>query len=305
MKKLYDRLNPITQVMLFFTVLIAFAFAVGHVEIEYSHAGGAPVVISDQTGTATTNTAAVTANKLYTVDAGYLNQIREGNVADHTFIRIQGNNLTLGTGLSEMSILGTALYGNWPSSAAVVSIVSDSALDSTGSTGALTLTVRGHTAASVALEETVIMQGTSSVSTLDSFFRIHELEVATAGSGLSNAGLITASIGGTDIIALQDGHSKSTEGRHHVAAGFTMYLQDAEGSAVGTGKNASFHLFTRDTTDPNSPFVLQQIWQAQAGGFTPNGKVAGIPEKHDVIILGQGTAAANVAAASYQGWIEE
>jgi hypothetical protein len=246
-------------------------------------------------------------NALSVVDKGYLNQIREGNVRNHEFVRVEGNNIALGTTFGELSTLYTAGYGNWPADGtAGVVLVSDSVNDDANGSGARTVTIRGHDGNSVAVEETVTMDGTTPVAvTSQLFFRVHELEVATSGPGLANAGKITASVGGTDIIALQDGHSRSTEGRHHVAAGYTMYLQDAEGSSVGTNKNATFHLFTRNTTVASSPFVLQQIWQSQNGGFTPNGKIPGIPEKHDVIIIVSGTASSSVAAGSLQGWIEQ
>lgn len=284
--------------------VIVYVFVLGiSFYVDNSNAAG-PVKIVDATGTATTNVASVTANKLATYDAGLLNQIRAGNISGHVFIRIEANNNTLGTAFGEVSELGTAGFGNWPAAAGLVTVASDSALDTTGGTGALTLTLRGLDSTFTAISEVVVMQGTSNVSTLDSFYRLHEMEVSTAGSGLTNAGTITATIGGSNIIALQDGHSKTSEGRYTVPAGYNLYLEDAEGSVIGTNKNATFHLFTRDTQTANAPFVLQQIWQAHEGGHVPDGKVAVIPEKHDVIILGQGSATGNDAAASMQGWIE-
>jgi hypothetical protein len=236
----------------------------------------------------------------------YLNEIREGNIAGHTFVRIEANNNALGTTFGEVSELGTAGFGNWPAAEGIITIVSDSAQDSTGGTGALTVTldVLDSTFTAPAVAPVITMQGLNSVFTLDSWFRINNITVTTSGTGLTNAGTITAYIGGNPIIALQDGHSKTTEGRITVPADNTLYLQDAEGSVIGTNKNATFHLFTR-ADGAGAPFILQQIWQAQAGGYSPDGKVAAIPEKTDVIIIGQGSATGNDAAASMQGWLEE
>jgi hypothetical protein len=250
------------------------------------------------------NTSAFVANSIMTIDKGYLNQIREGNIPNHTYVRIQGNNLAVSTALEEISDLGTVGYGNWPAAAAGAILVSDDVADDSAGTGARTVIVRGLDSSYVAASETVTMDGTTPATiTTQTFIRIHELEVVTAGTGLANAGTITASISGTDIIALLPGHSKSKSGRYTVPAGNTLYLENPEISVIGT-KQCAAHVFTRNTQVANSPFVLQRVWQAQDGGYLANGKLEGIPEKYDVILLGEAGAASTIAAASLEGWIE-
>jgi hypothetical protein len=242
--------------------------------------------------------------KLFVIDAGYLNQIREDNVPGHTYISIGGNNLNIGTALEEISDLGTVGYGNWPSSAVGAILVSDSADDDSAGTGARTVIVRGLDGSYVEVSETVTMDGaTPATITTQTFLRIHELEVVTVGSGLANAGTITASISGTDIIAMLPGHGKSRSGRYTVPANTTLYLQNPEGSVIN-GKDCAFHLFTRDSGTANSPFVLQKIWSTKDAGYSPCGRFMPITEKHDVILLGEGEAVSSIVAASVEGWLE-
>ena len=255
----------------------------------------APVIIVDD-GSGTPS---------YVVDKGYLNQIREGNIENHSFVSIQGNNLTIGTALEEVSDLGTVGFGNWPAAALGAILVSDNIADDTGGTGAITVIVRGLDSSYIAASENVTLDGTTPATiTTQTFLRIHELEVVTSGSGLTNAGTITASIGGVDIIAMLPGHSKSMSGRYTVPAGKTLYLQNAEGSVIN-GKDCVFHLFTRDTVTANSPFILQKVWGTKDAGYMPNGLMEAIPEKYDVILLGEGEAAASIVQGSVEGWEEE
>jgi hypothetical protein len=261
-----------------------------------------PVVIVNQAGTSTVD---VVGGKAFNIAVEYIDQIREGNIPNHTYVRIQGNNLAVSTALEEISDLGTVGYGNWPAAAVGAILVSDDVADDSAGTGARTVIVRGLNSSYVAASETVTMDGTTPATiTTQTFIRIHELEVVTAGSGLANAGTITASISGTDIIALLPGHSKSMSGRYTVPADNTLYLENPEVSVIGT-KQCAAHIFTRNTQVANSPFILQRIWQAQDGGYPPNGKLEGIPEKYDVIILGEAGASGTIAAASIEGWIEE
>jgi hypothetical protein len=250
------------------------------------------------------NTDMVVANKIFVIDAGYINQIREGNIANHTYICINGNNLNLGTANEEISDLGTVGFGNWPSAALGAILVSDSAEDAAAQTGALTVIVRGLDADYALASETVTMTGvTPATITTQTFLRIHELEVVTAGTALGNVGTITASIDGNDIIALLPGHGRSMSGRWTVPAGNTLYLQNPEGATIN-GKDTAFHLFIRDSDTANSPFLLIKVWGTKDAGYMPNGKLQAIPEKYDIVFIGEGELAGSIATASVEGWYE-
>ncbi len=94
---------------------------------------------------------------------------------------------------------------------AVVSVLSTSAADALAGTGAQKVRVTGVDADSKLLVEEVDMAGLAGVTTTGSFLRVNKLEVTQAGSGLFNAGDITAEIGASILekINAQDSISKT------------------------------------------------------------------------------------------------
>lgn len=65
----------------------------------------------------------------------------------------------------------------------------------TTETGAFTVQVTGLDTNGAALQETVTLEGTNAVNTAGSFLRVNKLEVLTAGSGGTNAGIVYAGTG--------------------------------------------------------------------------------------------------------------
>lgn len=90
---------------------------------------------------------------------------------------------------------GAGVYAGQPTSTTPVQfgVVSASAADAVGSSGALTLTIEGLLTSSSSLysQETINLSGTSNVLTTNSWYRINRAFVATAGSVGFNVGAIT------------------------------------------------------------------------------------------------------------------
>jgi hypothetical protein len=79
-----------------------------------------------------------------------------------------------------------------PTTARTLSIVSSDANDTSAGTGARTLTVYGVDANRVAATEVVTMNGTTPVVTSGTWLGVNRIALTTAGTGLVNAGTITA-----------------------------------------------------------------------------------------------------------------
>ena len=77
-----------------------------------------------------------------------------------------GFNNSVGTGFESVTDLGTNFL---PTSAAVISLVSDDANDDDGDTGARTVKVEGLDANYALVDDTVTMNGTSAVTTNSNF----------------------------------------------------------------------------------------------------------------------------------------
>lgn len=242
--------------------------------------------------------------KLLVADTGFLHEVMSGNVANHNYIKIKGHSHSVGTSEQELSALGTADFGNWPAAAAGVVLVSTDVDDDgdPADTGARTVTVSGLDANWAEQEVTITMNGTTPTTvTAETFIRIHELEVATAGTSLTNEGVITASISGTNIIRTYAEHSTSESGRYTVPAGKEAHFQNAEASNVGN-KATTYHVFCRDNAVPNAPFQLRLSWHSSEGGFRPNGLLPIFTEKVDILIQTHAELAGAKASGSIEGF---
>jgi hypothetical protein len=116
-------------------------------------------------------------------------------------------------------------------------------------TGARTVLVMGLNASFAEVTETVIMNGTTNVATVNSYVFISRLVVLTAGSVQTNDGVITATAqtDGTISARIDVGFGQSSLCVHQVPAGKTAYMFKVYGSMnVGTtGATADIHLMTK------------------------------------------------------------
>lgn len=125
--------------------------------------------------------------------------------------------------------------GTWvaPTAARVHSIVSTSVNDTAAGTGARTVTMYGLNASYVEQSETVTLNGTTPVNTVNSYVMIDRAIVATAGSGGTNAGVITATaaVDGTVTLYMTAGKAGTQLCVYIVPAGYTAYLMGYSFSA--------------------------------------------------------------------------
>jgi hypothetical protein len=115
-----------------------------------------------------------------------------------------------------------------PTSASQLTIVSTSINDdgSPAGTGARTVYIEGLNGTYEVVSETVVMNGTTGVTTSNSYMYVNQFYVVTVGSGGVNAGEITAKVGATlyDIIAT--GYNQRTTAHYCVPAGYTAYITE-------------------------------------------------------------------------------
>ena len=169
-------------------------------------------------------------------------QIARGQFSSLSFhINKFGYNTAVGTSYEPITDLGTNVL---PSAAGVVSIVSSSANDASAGTGARTIEVQGLDTNYEEITEVVTLTGVSTVTTSASFLRIFRMKTLTAGSGLVNAGNITASIGGSDIARITAGEGQTLMGVYTVPANKTAYLLKFQAS-LSKNQEAQIELRTK------------------------------------------------------------
>lgn len=162
----------------------------------------------------------------------------------------------------------------WRTTPTAAEILSSSANDTAAGTGAQTVSVLGVGTSYAATSEVVTLNGTGVVALANQYIHINKLIVATAGSGQTNAGNITARVsgGGATMQHMATGTSASQNSMFMTAANQAyLSLNQVLGgngkvdviTAFGQEFFSSAGVLTRDNVfhiNPggNSPFVLPQ-----------------------------------------------
>ena len=165
-------------------------------------------------------------------------EVSRGNVPKHKAVIVPSHNDDIDSGVEE-DIWEEGGSLSYLSSAETMNIVSDSTADDgdPAGTGARALLVTGLNGSHVLTTEVVTMNGTSNVLTSNSYLRIRSILVVTAGSGLANAGIITAtaSSAGTVQCTIAAGESLSQNSQYTVPAATTAYIIDIVFSTTKEG----------------------------------------------------------------------
>ena len=146
-------------------------------------------------------------------------QVARGQVDGHSSVEIFGYSTAIGSSAQGPMWEGQTLSGGLyvpPSSAAPLVLVSDSASDNT----TRSVVIEGLGAGFVPLTETIALNGTTNVTTTNSFLRINQISMLNS----TNTGNITASISSTVYAKINAGVGKTQMSIYTVPAGYTFYL---------------------------------------------------------------------------------
>jgi hypothetical protein len=154
-----------------------------------------------------------------------------------------GLNEAVGTTEEDIWIAGGS--ASYLGSAEQMDIVSDSASDDDGSSGALTVSLSGLDANYDLLDETVTLNGTGAVGTANDYLRLYRMAVVTAGS-LGNAGLITATACNANSLQAQisAGSGQSLQALYTVPRNHTAYVAGIKVSVPKT-KDVQAKMYTK------------------------------------------------------------
>lgn len=137
---------------------------------------------------------------------------------------------------------GSAVYAGFPTTgtAEVLRLVSSSANDSSAGSGARTVMVTGLDENYNVISETITLNGTTPVTSTQSFWRAHTANVRTSGGTPSNsafnAGTITISHNVTTanvFVVINPGLNQSNCSAYTVPAGYTGFLKRIHGAVRG------------------------------------------------------------------------
>ena len=187
-------------------------------------------------------------------------QISDGVMLKVDSINKFGYNESVGSSYEVVSDLGSAHY---PTSAAAASIVSASTADTAAGTGARTVEIQGLDGNYEELTEVVTMNGTAAVSTTGSFLRIFRMRVVTAGTGETNAGNITATIG-SNVARILAGQGQTLMAIYTVTKGKTAFLMKFQVS-ISKSQEVAFQLRARER---DGAFNVKGLWGTFANTVT-------------------------------------
>jgi hypothetical protein len=194
-------------------------------------------------------------------------QVARGQIPGHSGVEIFGytpNISNTATGpMWEGQTQSGGLY-TYPGSAAPLVLVSSSASDTT----ALSVRIEGLGAGFVALSETIALNGTSNVTTTNSFLRINAMYVTNG----TNVGTITAKISSTTYAQINAGIGQTQMSIYTVPAGYTFYLSYTQyDAAIGFTSSAymTSQEFNKDNVSGALTVAHQTVFvQKQETPFT-------------------------------------
>jgi hypothetical protein len=226
-------------------------------------------------------------------------QVSRGQVDGHTPVEIFGYSAAIGASAQGPMWEGQTQSGGLytpPASAAPLVLVSSSASDTT----ALSVRIEGCGANFVALTETIALNGTTNVTTTNSFLRINAMYVTNG----TNVGTITAKISSTTYAQINPGIGQMQMSIYTVPAGYTFHLSYVQyDAAIGFTSSAFMtgQEYNKDNTTGQVTVTHQTVFvQKQETPYTcpvPH------PEKTDMQFCVKASAGGPLTCSLYAGGI--
>jgi len=120
----------------------------------------------------------------------YFFQVSDGNVTSHSAVSLIGTNPSVGVSNIETVWEENGSEYVFPVSASTMTVSSSDANDTSAGTGCRTILIQGLDTDYVESQEFVTLNGTTAVTTVNSYLRINFMTCFTFGTGLQNAGNI-------------------------------------------------------------------------------------------------------------------
>ena len=150
-------------------------------------------------------------------------QVARGQISGHSVVSIFGYQSSVTT--TAIPVWENATTYTYITSASTLTLVSTSASDDTSAK----ILISGLDSSFNPISETLALNGTSGVTTVNSYFRVNSLLMVSPGtSQTTNAGVITLKQSSNIVAQINTGIGKSQSTIYTVPAGYTFYLDLAE-----------------------------------------------------------------------------
>ena len=150
-------------------------------------------------------------------------QVARGQIYGHSTVSIFGYQASVTT--TAIPVWENATTYTYITTASTLTLVSTSASDDTSAK----ILINGLDSSFNPISETLAMNGTSGVTTVNSYFRVNSLVMVSAGtSQTTNVGTITLKQSSNIVAQINIGIGKSQSTIYTVPAGYTFYFDLAE-----------------------------------------------------------------------------
>jgi len=150
-------------------------------------------------------------------------QVSRNQIMGHQTLSLFGYQAAIGN--TSIPVWENATTYTYPTSATTMTVVSTSASDDTNAK----ILISGLDANFAPISETIALNGTSGVTTVNSYLRINSLLMTSTGTSQStNVGVITVKQSSNIVAQINAGIGKSQSTIYTVPAGYSFYLDLAE-----------------------------------------------------------------------------
>jgi len=150
-------------------------------------------------------------------------QVARNQIMGHQTLSLFGYQAAIGN--TSIPVWENATTYTYPTSATTMTVVSTSASDDTNAK----ILISGLDANFAPISETIALNGTSGVTTVNSYLRINSLLMTSTGTSQStNVGVITVKQSSNIVAQINAGIGKSQSTIYTVPAGYSFYLDLAE-----------------------------------------------------------------------------
>lgn len=165
-------------------------------------------------------------------------QVARGQIYGHSTVNIYGYQSSVTT--TQIPLWENATAYTFPSSAVVMTLASSSASDT-----AVKIQISGLDANYNAISEIVSLNGTTGVTTTNSYLRINSL-MTTSGNAV---GTVTAKNGGTTYAQINIGFGRSLMSIYTVPNGFDFWLARVSTNSSFNGNNGNYVFYQNQSTN--------------------------------------------------------
>lgn len=215
------------------------------------------------------------------VVADFESEVALGNISNYQLQTKFGRNPDVDTGPEDIWQNGGTYTGMPSTSPETVDVFSSNANDTSAGTGARTIRIEGLKTSSSTVYETedLTMNGTSSVTSSNTWWRINRALVLTAGSGEQNAGDITIRHTTTtaNVFALiGTGFNQTLIAAYTVPAERVMLIKRIAVSITRTNGSSGSAFITLRARETGGVFRVISSYDVQTGQFVDDRRSGGI-----------------------------